>query len=207
MIAGTTLRWRFHNLRILLHRPTFLRFAIRQVPFRHLCDKDRSSIQKCRSTALETIQDIASTSVTNPTMGRAVVWWIFQASLVPLLGLFLADNTLPAEDPAGTPESCRAQVKIAISTLLRMETWARTARRTSEVVSQILNAAPREPGRDETAENEHFPRGPLTESSLNLPDQSVWDSINWANDDEWSDAVFGFDNSLVPVGTDWPPPS
>ncbi|KFY27798.1 hypothetical protein V493_03294 [Pseudogymnoascus sp. VKM F-4281 (FW-2241)] len=207
MIAGTTLRWRFHNLRILLHRPTFLKFAIRKVPFRHLCDKDRSSIQKCRSTALETIQDIASTSVTNPTMGRAVVWWIFQASLVPLLGLFVADNTLPAEDPAGTPESCRAQVETVISTLLRMERWARTARRTSEVVSQILNAAPREPSRDETAENEHFPHGPLTESSLNLPDQSLWDSINWANDDEWSSAVFGFDNSLWPVGTDWPPPS
>ena len=206
MIAGTILRWRFHNLRILLHRPTLLRFAIRRVPYRYLCDRDRNSIRKCCSAALETIHDTASTSITNPTMGRAVVWWIFQASLVLLLGLFLADNTLPAEDAAGTPESCCTQVEIVISTLLRMEAWARTARRTSEVVSQIFDAGRREPSRDETAENQHFPRGPLTGSSLNLLDQSLWDSINWADDDEWCNEVFGSDNSLWSVGTDWPPP-
>jgi hypothetical protein len=138
-------------------------------------------------------------------MGRAVVWWIFQASLVPLLGLFLADNTLPVEDSAGTLESCRAQVEIVLSTLLRMETWARTARRTFEAVSQIFNAARPEPSRDETADNQHFP-GPLTGISLNLLDQNLWDSINWADDDEWCNAVFGSDNSLWSVGTDCPPP-
>jgi hypothetical protein len=53
------------------------------------------------------------------------------------------------DDSAATPESCRMQVEVTMSTLARMETWCRTARRTLDVVSEIFNAARR--GRNATA--------------------------------------------------------
>ncbi|KAK2759960.1 hypothetical protein FQN54_002696 [Arachnomyces sp. PD_36] len=141
MVSRTTMRWRYHQLRILLHRPALLSYAKRRIPYTSLCAKDRTAIQTCRSVARETIYDIAGTSVSSPTVGRAVGWYIFQAALVPLLGLFIAESPLPDEDIAGSLESCRMQVETAISAVARMEPWCRTARRTCTVISQLFNAA------------------------------------------------------------------
>jgi hypothetical protein len=141
-LAGTTLRWRFQNQRMLLYRPALLSYATSRIPYSSLCLDDRLTLKKCRAVACETIYDMAGVSVDNPPLGRAVVWFIFQAALIPLLGLFVADETLTAEDDsATTPESCRMQVEVTMSTLARMETWSRTARRTLHVVSEIFNAA------------------------------------------------------------------
>lgn len=222
MIAGTTLRWRFQNLRILLHRPTLLKYAIRRVPYSSLSDDDLTSIRKCVSAAYDAIHDMADISVTNPTIGRAVVWWIFQASLVPLLVLYLGNN---AVDATGTLESCRTQVELVMTTLVRVETWARTAKRTLEVVSHIFKEAQHErrvnifkdPSASGTeadgnshsntshflaqgspqfprlsapmnetpaTDNQGFPHALLTGNLLAVPEQSLWEYINWGNGDE-----------------------
>ncbi|OJD15851.1 hypothetical protein AJ78_03948 [Emergomyces pasteurianus Ep9510] len=146
MIATTRtiMRWRYQNQRILLHRPVLLSYAMRRIPYVALRAEERSAIEKCRIVANETIRDISSATRLNKMTGWNAVWFIFQAALVPLLGLFIADNTVV--DSTGTMDSCRAQVEIVMITLARMQLWSPAAIRTLEVVSRIFEAANRSHG-------------------------------------------------------------
>ncbi|KAL1956066.1 hypothetical protein VTO42DRAFT_7661 [Malbranchea cinnamomea] len=137
----TIMRWRYQNQRILLHRPVLLSYAMRRIPYVALRPDEQAAIVKCRNVADETIRDISSATRLNQMSGWNAVWFIFQATLVPLLGLFIADNT--ATEPTATIDSCRAQVEIAMIALRRMESWSPTAKRTLEAVSRIFNASQR----------------------------------------------------------------
>ncbi|PGG96982.1 hypothetical protein AJ80_09755 [Polytolypa hystricis UAMH7299] len=145
----TIMRWRYQNQRILLHRPVLLSYAMRKIPYVAIRAEERAAIEKCRLVADETIRDISSATRLNQMSGWNAVWFIFQATLVPLLGLFIADST--AADPTATVESCRTQVEIAIISLARMQSWSPTAKRTLEVVSRIFEASRR--GRDNDSGN------------------------------------------------------
>lgn len=137
----TIMRWRYQSQRILLHRPVLLSYAMRRIPYVALRAEERAAIGKCRTVADETIRDISSATRLNQMSGWNAVWFIFQATLVPLLGLFIADNT--ATEPTATIDSCRAQIEIAMIALARMESWSPTAKRTLEAVSRIFNASQR----------------------------------------------------------------
>ncbi|WEW59623.1 hypothetical protein PRK78_005102 [Emydomyces testavorans] len=137
----TVMRWRYQSQRILLHRPVLLSYAMRRVPYVALRTEERYAIERCRMVADETIRDVASTTRLNQMTGWNAVWLLFQATLVPLLGLFIADST--ATHMYATLESCRNQVETAIVALERLESWSPTAKRTLEVVSRILEASQR----------------------------------------------------------------
>ena len=137
----TIMRWRYQSQRILLHRPVLLSYAMRRIPYVALRAEERAAIGKCRIVADETIRDISSATRLNQMSGWNAVWFIFQATLVPLLGLFIADST--ATEPTATIDSCRTQVEIAMIALARMESWSPTAKRTLEAVSRIFNASQR----------------------------------------------------------------
>ncbi|KAI1961415.1 hypothetical protein LOZ58_003269 [Ophidiomyces ophidiicola] len=137
----TVMRWRYQSQRILLHRPVLLNYAIRRVPYIAVKAEERYAIEQCRIVADETIRDVASALRLNQMTGWNAVWLLFQATLVPLLGLFIADST--TTHPLGTPDNCRTQVEIAMAALSRLESWSPTARRTLEVVSTILEASQR----------------------------------------------------------------
>lgn len=137
----TIMRWRYQSQRILLHRPVLLSYAMRRIPYVALRAEERAAIGKCRTAADETIRDISFATRLNQMSGWNAVWFIFQATLIPLLGLFIADNT--ATDSTATADSCRAQVEISMIALARMEVWSPTAKRTLEAVSRIFNAGQR----------------------------------------------------------------
>lgn len=139
----TIMRWRYQSQRILLHRPALLSYAMRRIPYVAIRSEERSAIEKCRAVADETIRDISSATRLNQMSGWNAVWFVFQATMVPLLGLFIADNT--AVDATATVEACRTQVEIAMIALARMEAWSPTAKRTLEVVSRIFDASKRGP--------------------------------------------------------------
>jgi hypothetical protein len=88
-----------------------------------------------------TIQDISSTAQSHQMSGWNATWLIYQATMVPLLGLFLNDPT--ASDPRASVQSCQSQVETAMMVLARMQLWSPTAKRTLEAVSRILEASKR----------------------------------------------------------------
>ncbi|KAJ5951619.1 uncharacterized protein N7479_010032 [Penicillium vulpinum] len=137
----TVMRWRYYNQRILLYRPTLLSYAMRRVPYIALRLEERTAIEKCRAVAEESIRNIAATAQLNQLCGWNAVWWTFQASLVPLVGLFLNDPTV--DDPRASVESCQAQVEMAMMTLARMGSFGHTAKRSLDAISCIYEASKR----------------------------------------------------------------
>lgn len=137
----TVMRWRYYNQRILIYRPTLLSYAMRRVPYIALRAEERTAIEKCREVAEISIQNIAATAQLNQLCGWNAVWWTFQASLVPLVGLFLNDPT--ANDHRASIESCQAQVEIAMATLARMQSFGHTAKRSLEALARIYEASKR----------------------------------------------------------------
>ncbi|EAW10989.1 putative C6 transcription factor [Aspergillus clavatus NRRL 1] len=141
MNTRTVMRWRYYNQRMLLYRPTLLSYAMRRVPNIALRSEERTAIERCREIAEATIQDISSTVRSHQMSGWNAVWLVFQATMVPLLGLFLNDPT--ASDPRASFQSCQSQVETAMLLLARLQPWSRTAKRTLEAVSRILEASKR----------------------------------------------------------------
>ncbi|KAA8645384.1 putative C6 transcription factor [Aspergillus tanneri] len=140
-ISRTVMKWRYCNQRMLLYRPTLLSYAMRRVPYIALRSEERTSIERCREIAEATIQDISSTAQSHQMSGWNAVWLIFQATMVPLLGLFLNDHT--TSDPRASVESCQEQVEMAMMLLARLQSWSPTASRTLDAVSRILEASKR----------------------------------------------------------------
>lgn len=137
----TVMRWRYYNQRMLLYRPTLLSYAMRRVPYIALRAEERTAIERCREVAEISIQNIAATAQLNQLCGWNAVWWTFQASLVPLIGLFLNDPT--ADDHRATIESCQAQVETALTTLARMQSFGHTAKRSLDALARIYEASKR----------------------------------------------------------------
>ncbi|KAF9895210.1 hypothetical protein FE257_000112 [Aspergillus nanangensis] len=142
-IARTVMKWRYSNQRMLLYRPTLLSYALRRVPYIALRSEERSAIEKCRDIAEETIRDISSMAQSHQMSGWNAVWLIFQATMVPLLGLYMNDST--NNDPRAAMESCQAQVETTMLLLARLQPWSPTAKRTLDAVSRIFEASKRGP--------------------------------------------------------------
>jgi hypothetical protein len=59
-IPRLVMKWRYQNLRIVLHRPYLLSAALRKLPFANLSAEEKLAIKKCRIVAAKTIEDIAA---------------------------------------------------------------------------------------------------------------------------------------------------
>ncbi|OOF90955.1 hypothetical protein ASPCADRAFT_177962 [Aspergillus carbonarius ITEM 5010] len=140
-ITRTVMKWRYCNQRMLLYRPTLLSYAMRRVPYIVLRSEERTAIERCREIAEATIQDVATKAQFHQMSGWNAVWLIFQAAMVPLLGLFLNDSTV--DDPRATIEACQAQVETTMLVLERLEPWSPAAKSTLDAVSRIFEASKR----------------------------------------------------------------
>ncbi|RDW87119.1 putative C6 transcription factor [Aspergillus mulundensis] len=136
-------KWRYHVQRILLYRPTLLSYAMRRVPYIALRSEERTAIERCREIAETAIRDISATAKTPQMSGWNAVWFLFQSTMVPLLGLFINDNTVT--DPRATTEACQAQVQDALLVFARLQQASPTARKTLDAVSRIFEASKRGP--------------------------------------------------------------
>lgn len=132
------MRWRCMSARIFIYRPMLLWYAMRKESMEHISEGKRESIMACRRIAAELIEDIATTWY-KPTAcqmsGWAATWWVYQASMVPMLSLF-CDSNRP-----DVVKECRQQVEVAISALSSLEKWSCTAKRSLEVVNRLYDAS------------------------------------------------------------------
>ncbi|KKK19394.1 hypothetical protein ARAM_004268 [Aspergillus rambellii] len=150
----TIMRWRYHVQRILLYRPTLLSYAMRRVPYIALRSEERTAIEKCREIAETAIQEISATAKTPQMSGWNAIWFLFQSTMVPLLGLFLNDST--STDPRAAVEACQAQVEMALLVFARLRQSSPTGKKTLDAVSRILEASkrgPSVPGENNSAGN------------------------------------------------------
>lgn len=219
----TVMRWRYYNQRTLLYRPTLLSYAMRRVPYIALRLEERIAIEKCREVAELSIQNIAATAQLNQLCGWNAVWWTFQASMVPLIGLFLNDGTV--DDPRASIESCQTQVETAMMTLARMQSFGHTAKRSLDALSCMYEASkrgqnvpapdssvgalsdsysagrdmslsfpPSEPGRGGMPMSENGFLDPLaTPFTDDSGGQYLWEYLSWSDNNLWPGIITDID--------------
>jgi hypothetical protein len=142
-ITRPVMRWRFQIQRMLLYRPILLDYALSNSPYEELNSEDRRAIETCRALADELIRDISKCSIMNSVVCANAVWFIFQAAMTPLLGLFIIGTTSDssASSCASSCQSWRLQVEMTIDTLLRMQQWSLSALQASDLLSRFLSAS------------------------------------------------------------------
>jgi hypothetical protein len=134
--ARCVMKWRYQNLRIVLYRPVLLNLANRgnqETP----SQEDLAAVSKCRAIAKQTIEDIAREWTPNQMLGWNGVWFLYQASMIPLVSIFWESwNTQQVRE-------CQTQIEIVLEAFDGMADWSLAARRSREVVSKMYEASKR----------------------------------------------------------------
>ncbi|KAG6366304.1 hypothetical protein INS49_000481 [Diaporthe citri] len=120
-IARCIMKWRYQNLRMLLHRPVLLSLA-------------SANAQEATDLAKHTIDDIAREWTRNQMQGWNAAWFLYQAAMVPLVSVFWQWNS------PRVPE-WNKQIETVIELLDAMEDWSLAARRSREVVWRMYEAS------------------------------------------------------------------
>lgn len=132
--ARCVMKWRYQNLRIILHRPFLLHRAYGGLQSTPSSD-DLTAIKTCRALAKQTIYEITSEFSQNQMSGWNAVWFLYQASMIPLVSIFSETwNTVEYEDWCG-------QIEAVLEGLTAMADWSLSARRSREVVAKMYEAS------------------------------------------------------------------
>lgn len=132
-IARCIMKWRYQNLRMLLHRPVLLSMASSGLTS-HVTEEDVVAVETCRELAKATIEDIAREWTRNQMSGWNAVWFLYQAAMIPLVSIFWEWDSPQA------PE-WRKQIETILELLDAMEDWSLAARRSREVVWRMYEAS------------------------------------------------------------------
>lgn len=134
--ARCVMKWRYQNLRIVLLRPVLLNLANRG----HQSSPSQEeliAVQKCRSIARQTIEDIAHEWTPNQMLGWNGVWLMYQASMIPLVSIFWEPwNSAQVRD-------CQTQIEVVLEAFEGMTDWSLAARRSREVLFKMYEATKR----------------------------------------------------------------
>ncbi|RYO86252.1 hypothetical protein DL766_000285 [Monosporascus sp. MC13-8B] len=130
-IARCIMKWRYQNLRMLLHRPVLLNLASSNAS--HAAEHDVAAIEACRDLARQTIEDIAREWTRNQMSGWNAVWFLYQAAMIPLVSIFWQWDSPRVAD-------WRKQVETILELLDAMEDWSLAAKRSREVVWRMYEA-------------------------------------------------------------------
>lgn len=134
--ARCIMKWRYQNLRLVLHRPVLLNLANRggqSMP----SPSELASVEKCREIAKQTIEDISREWTRNQINGWNAVWFLYQACMIPLVSIFW-ENWNP-----GQVREWQGQVEMVIDLMAAMSDWSLAARRSREVVCKMYEASKR----------------------------------------------------------------
>ncbi|KAK9320229.1 fungal-specific transcription factor domain-containing protein [Lipomyces orientalis] len=132
-MACCTLRWRYQNIRILLHRSTLLNAMLKRNSTDSLPLDIKAIVMQCRNVAKETISDISANWLPNQLSCWSAVWYIFQAALIPLLSLYSEDRSR-----TGWTEDWRSQIETALRALEKMTPWRTTAEQSASLIRSLL---------------------------------------------------------------------
>ncbi|KAI1823586.1 fungal-specific transcription factor domain-containing protein [Xylaria intraflava] len=131
-IARCLMKWRYQNLRMLLHRPVLLNLASSGAS--HATEHDIAAIEVCRELAKQTIEDIAREWTRNQMSGWNAVWFLYQAAMIPLVSIFWQWDSSRVPD-------WQKQIETILELMDGMEDWSLAARRSREVIWRMYEAS------------------------------------------------------------------
>lgn len=132
-IARCIMKWRYQNLRMLLHRPVLLTMASNGTGS-SVSEQDIDAVETCREMAKATIEDIAGEWTRNQMSGWNAVWFLYQAAMIPLVSIFWEWNSPQVGE-------WQKQIETILELLDAMEDWSLAARRSREVVWRMYEAS------------------------------------------------------------------
>lgn len=132
--ARCVLKWRYQNLRIVLHRPVLLNLASRGPRYKATED-ELHSVELCRLIAKQTIGDIGREWTQNQMSGWNAVWFLYQAAMIPLVSMFWEWKD------ATNMRDWQLQIESVLGSLNDMSDWSLSARRSREVVLKMFEAS------------------------------------------------------------------
>ncbi|CAL5866027.1 uncharacterized protein PFLUO_LOCUS234 [Penicillium psychrofluorescens] len=132
--ARLVLKWRYQNIRLLLHRPLLLDTVIRKIQFEFLSPIEQSIVSKCRHIAAESIFSIQAEWRATKMCCWNGIWFLFQACLIPLMAL--------AIEPTGSSDYQRwcNQVQISIAICDDMAQLSPVGHKTKAFLEQLFLA-------------------------------------------------------------------
>jgi len=128
------MKWRFQNIRIVLHRPYLLTTALRRCIWSTLSAEEKVAVGKCRIIALRTIEEISQECMPDLLSGWNAVWFCFQACMVPLVSLF-SDASQPEE-----VRKWKAAIETALQFFESVRDYSIAAKRSGDAVSKLYQA-------------------------------------------------------------------
>lgn len=131
-MARCIMKWRYQNLRMLIHRPVLLSLASSNATA--ATEADIAAVEMCRELAKHTVDDIAREWSRNQMSGWNAAWFLYQAAMVPLVSVFWQFNS------PRVPE-WHKQIAAVVELLEAMQDWSLAARRSREVVARMLEAS------------------------------------------------------------------
>ena len=135
------MKWRYLNLRIVLYRPVLLNLANRGAHGAQASNEDLAAVNICRAISKQSIEDIAKEWTPNQMLGWNGVWFMYQASMIPLVSIFWESwNTQLIRE-------CQQQIEIVMEAMDGLSDWSLAARRSREVLSKMYEASKRPPTR------------------------------------------------------------
>lgn len=131
-LSRCVMKWRYQNLRMLLHRPILLSMASNGVNSQ-AGEHEIAAVETCRELAKATIDEISREWARNQMSGWNAVWFLYQAVMVPLVSIYWQWNS-----PFVT--EWQLQIEATLTLFDAMEDWSLAARRSREVVRRLYEA-------------------------------------------------------------------
>ncbi|KAG0652850.1 Lactose regulatory LAC9 [Hyphodiscus hymeniophilus] len=139
--ARCLMKWQYQNIRIVLYRPVLLNLANRGAHGAQATNEDLAAVNTCRAIAKQAIEDISREWTPNQMLGWHGVWFMYQASMIPLVSMFWESwNTELVRE-------CQQQIEIVIEAMDGLSDWSLAARRSREVLAKMYEASKRPPTR------------------------------------------------------------
>ncbi|KAI8932870.1 hypothetical protein NX059_010351 [Plenodomus lindquistii] len=130
----TVMKWRFQNIRLVLHRPVLLTTALRRSSWNTLTPEEKVAVGKCRMIAARTIEEMSHECMPDLISGWNAVWFCFQACMVPLVSLF-SDSTVPED-----VEKWKDTLETALQFFATVKDWSIAAKRSGDAVTRLYAA-------------------------------------------------------------------
>lgn len=185
-MALRALKWEYMNVRIALFRTFLLRYALARRGRSGLLAHSQVALEKCYKLAEDAIADISNEWRPHLISCWPGVWYLFQASLIPLISLFSVDR----QDPA-IRERSRRQIRDTIATLELMREYRNTAQQSIEVLRALYHASERLP--DSTVAQTHLESGtdedliPSSEDPASRIRHTLFMLLDPLNQEDWAD--------------------
>ncbi|KOS18048.1 Lactose regulatory protein LAC9 [Escovopsis weberi] len=132
-LSRCVIKWRYWNLRMLLHRPIFLTLASKGQGKLPVAEEDIAAVELCQELSKKTIESIANEWMRDQMSGWNAVWYLYQAAMVPLMSLMWQ----PGSPAVGI---WKEQILSCLEVFQAMRDWSLTARRSQDVVRGIYEA-------------------------------------------------------------------